>query len=192
MTARFNMERVLSTSARLFAESGYEGISTRRIALESGCSLPALYYHFGSKQALYAEACDQKLDEIMDIIASRISTGGTSEERLRRLVVGFFEVLTGDRTLMLQLQRHVIDAAKPGRRPLSHRRYLHFSALIRTLCSEVIGRDIGAHTTFAVGGLILGYCGACIVEARANVTKTSEATRRELLVKSVMRLVKDR
>ncbi len=48
---------LISSAGELFADNGYEGVSTRMIADMAGVKLSAIHYHFGSKEKLYTEAC---------------------------------------------------------------------------------------------------------------------------------------
>src|SRR5687767_1273445 len=49
-------EQLLDAAARLYAEAGYRGATTRRIALQAGVNEITLFRHFGSKDALMREA----------------------------------------------------------------------------------------------------------------------------------------
>lgn len=49
-------DQLLDAAARLYAEAGYRGATTRRIALEAGVNEITLFRHFGSKDALIREA----------------------------------------------------------------------------------------------------------------------------------------
>jgi AcrR family transcriptional regulator len=53
MTAR---DQLLDAAARLYAEAGYRGATTRRIAGQAGVNEVTLFRHFGSKDALMKEA----------------------------------------------------------------------------------------------------------------------------------------
>ncbi len=48
--------RLLDAAARVFAETGYRGATTRRIALEAGVNEVTLFRHFGSKAELMQAA----------------------------------------------------------------------------------------------------------------------------------------
>lgn len=48
-------ERLLREAARLFAERGVDGVSTREICAAAGVNPGAIHYHFGDKDGLYAE-----------------------------------------------------------------------------------------------------------------------------------------
>jgi len=49
-------ERLLNAAAAVFAETGYRGATTRRIATAAGVNEITLFRHFGSKDALINEA----------------------------------------------------------------------------------------------------------------------------------------
>ena len=49
-------DRLIDVTARLFAESGYHGTTTRRIAQEADLNEVTVFRHFGSKDALIREA----------------------------------------------------------------------------------------------------------------------------------------
>jgi len=49
-------DQLLDAAARLYAETGYRGATTRRIATEAGVNEITLFRHFGSKDALIREA----------------------------------------------------------------------------------------------------------------------------------------
>ncbi len=53
MTVR---DQLLDAAARLYAEAGYRGATTRRIALQAGVNEITLFRHFGSKDALMRQA----------------------------------------------------------------------------------------------------------------------------------------
>lgn len=52
-------ERLLDAAARVYAETGYRGATTRRIAQEAGVNEITLFRHFGSKTTLIIEAVRQ-------------------------------------------------------------------------------------------------------------------------------------
>jgi len=52
-------DRLLEVAARVYAESGYHGTTTRRIAEEAGLNEVTLFRQFGSKDALLRAAIEQ-------------------------------------------------------------------------------------------------------------------------------------
>jgi len=52
-------DQLLDAAAQVYAEVGYRGATTRRIALQAGVNEITLFRHFGSKDALLREAIDR-------------------------------------------------------------------------------------------------------------------------------------
>jgi len=50
-------ELLIVSAGEIFAEHGFDGVSTRMIADRAGVKLSAIHYHFGTKDNLYVEAC---------------------------------------------------------------------------------------------------------------------------------------
>ena len=48
-------EALLEAASSLFAEKGYQAVSTRELAEAAGVNLGAIQYHFGSKERLFVE-----------------------------------------------------------------------------------------------------------------------------------------
>lgn len=55
-------DELLAAAARVYAEAGYRGATTRRIALAAGVNEITLFRHFGSKDALLREALTRNED----------------------------------------------------------------------------------------------------------------------------------
>jgi TetR/AcrR family transcriptional regulator len=68
-------DRILSAAALEFAERGYAGARVDRIARRARVNKAMLYYHFGSKQALYRAL----LRQIFSRAAGRLQAIATSE-----------------------------------------------------------------------------------------------------------------
>lgn len=63
--------RLLSTAGRLFAEKGFDGVSTRDIANSAGVNISLISYYFNGKEGLYTavlrdacEGAEMKRDEL--------------------------------------------------------------------------------------------------------------------------------
>ena len=52
-------ELILDTACRLFAERGYDLVTTKVLAAEAGCSEALLYRYFQSKDAIYEELFEE-------------------------------------------------------------------------------------------------------------------------------------
>ena len=70
------MKKKLKTAAlSVFDEKGFHQASIRDIAARAGCSLPTLYYHYGSKEHLYEEAVCGTYRLISEQISDQIPEG---------------------------------------------------------------------------------------------------------------------
>jgi AcrR family transcriptional regulator len=58
-------DQLIEAAARLYAEAGYRGATTRRIAVEAGVNEITLFRHFGSKDALIREAISRAESSIV-------------------------------------------------------------------------------------------------------------------------------
>lgn len=57
-------DRILDAAEKLFAESGYDGVSLRQITREAGVELALANYHFGPKLELFRAVVQRRADAI--------------------------------------------------------------------------------------------------------------------------------
>lgn len=81
---------ILEAARRVFEAEGLEGASLRAIAAEAGYTPAALYFHFDSKEALYAEVLRASLDRLNTAVTAATARARTAEERLKLAAMGFF------------------------------------------------------------------------------------------------------
>lgn len=53
---------ILDSAEKLFSELGFEGTSTRQIAKEAGANMSMISYYFGSKEGVFMEIMNKRLD----------------------------------------------------------------------------------------------------------------------------------
>ena len=75
--------QILSTSARLFAVSGYDGTSMRDIADACGISKSLLYHHFTDKDEIFARITLGSTRELYQFVHDRLPDGAAPSERIR-------------------------------------------------------------------------------------------------------------
>ena len=83
--AKPRRDEILDHATRLFAERGYEGTSMADLAERVGMRKASLFYHFDSKDALYASVLDRLIVALGGIIATAATTEGSFAERLDNL-----------------------------------------------------------------------------------------------------------
>jgi len=99
-------EKLLEVAARVYAEAGYHGTTTRRIAQQADLNEVTLFRHFGSKDALLREAIEhadqqarQQLDpEAVDPIAE-----------MHRWALASFERFYAQRNLIRQVMGDMVQ-----------------------------------------------------------------------------------
>ena len=60
-------EKLVAVAGKLFAESGFDGVSLRELTAEAGTNLGAVTYHFGSKEALFGEVVVRKIAKLKEL-----------------------------------------------------------------------------------------------------------------------------
>ena len=97
-------ERLLETAAALFAASGFDGVTTKQLATQSGLSIGALYHHFPTKQAAYRAAVEWGLARIDPSGSFDADETATGFSQLKNQVVWFCRVV-GARSVESRLLR---------------------------------------------------------------------------------------
>ena len=62
-------ERILDVAETLFAQQGFHGTTTRRIAEQAGITLPTLHYHCGGKLKLHTTILERAIQPILEMLA---------------------------------------------------------------------------------------------------------------------------
>jgi AcrR family transcriptional regulator len=81
---------ILDAARKVFEEDGLDGASLRAIAASAGYTPAALYFHFESKEAIYAEVLRGSLANLEDAVARSISRTKSPADRLRAAAMAFF------------------------------------------------------------------------------------------------------
>jgi AcrR family transcriptional regulator len=84
---------LLDAATELFAKRGYEGTSTRAIAIAAGANLGAITYHFGSKEALYEAVFSGLATPMRPFVVEAVGTGGPPTDRIEQFVRAMFRYL---------------------------------------------------------------------------------------------------
>ncbi len=82
-------EAILEAAEGVFAEAGLEGASLRAVASAAGYTPAALYFHFDSKEALYAEMLGRTLERLGAAVRAACD-GLAGAAKFRAAAMGFF------------------------------------------------------------------------------------------------------
>ncbi len=81
---------ILEAARKVFEAEGLDGTSLRAIAAAAGYTPAALYFHFESKEAIYAEILHDSLARLGDTVRDEASHASEPTERLRATAMAFF------------------------------------------------------------------------------------------------------
>lgn len=81
---------ILDAARQVFERDGLDGASLRSIAAAAGYTPAALYFHFDSKEAIYAEVLRASLARLGEAVRRAIVSAKTPAERLRAAATAFF------------------------------------------------------------------------------------------------------
>lgn len=153
-----DVDLILTQAVGEFAEHGFEGMSMRVLAEKCKVSTMAIYYHFGSKEDLYAEVCRRRFDDITHLMRERLRREGSTGGRLDAFVGTLFDEWHRDRILLLLTQRDVINALVNPQHVNAESHHAQLTGLLHDLLTAHFGAAMDKDLTFTVGSLIYGYC----------------------------------
>ena len=83
---------ILAAARRVFEAEGLEGAGMRAIAREAGYTAGAIYFHFESKEAIYAAVLGESLDRLIAAVEGAVTAAGADPAiRLRAAALAFFD-----------------------------------------------------------------------------------------------------
>src|SRR5258708_23067533 len=81
---------IMGAARQVFEAEGLDGASLRAIATAAGYTPAALYFHFESKEAIYAELLRESLSDLGKAVARAIMRAKTPADQLRAAAMAFF------------------------------------------------------------------------------------------------------
>jgi len=83
-------ELILDAARAVFALEGLEGASLRAIATQAGYTPAALYFHFDSKEAIYAEVLRSSLASLGAAVNQAVARMKGPKQKLQAAAMSFF------------------------------------------------------------------------------------------------------
>lgn len=81
---------ILDAARKVFEVEGLDGASLRAIAAEAGYTPAALYFHFDSKEAIYAEVLQASLASLREAVGRAVGRTSEPAARLHAAAIAFF------------------------------------------------------------------------------------------------------
>ena len=97
---------IVATSARLFADNGFDRTSIRDIAAAAGILSGSLYYYFKSKEDIFLEVHTQGMERLTEAVTKAIATETIPWDRLEALAAAHSCVLLESEGFMLMVAPH--------------------------------------------------------------------------------------
>jgi AcrR family transcriptional regulator len=148
-------ELILDAAKQIFAE-GLEGASLRAIAVRAGYTPAALYFHFESKEAIYAEVLKTSLASLGATVDMAIAKTRTPALRLKAAAMAFFRFYAenpGDLDLGFYLFR---GGMKPA--GLGHERDVVLNAALEAALRPIADAAIELGATRQKANLLMVDC----------------------------------
>ena len=82
---------IMDAARQVFEAEGLDGASLRAIAMAAGYTPAALYFHFESKEAIYAEVLRESLADLANAVARAVARAKTPAGQLRAAAMSFFQ-----------------------------------------------------------------------------------------------------
>ena len=80
--------RIIAAASRMFCERGYHAVNMDDVGEAVGITGPAVYRHFGSKEALLVAVAEEMVESYLARCREAVADTDTPEERLRALARG--------------------------------------------------------------------------------------------------------
>lgn len=108
-------ERVLKAAEAEFGRVGFVAARLEDIAAAARITRPSLFYHFASKEQLYAEVVRRAFAGLRAALVASFQAEQPFEQRLEGTVVAYLDFLRAHPQLAAVLLREVLDGRGPGR-----------------------------------------------------------------------------
>jgi len=87
---------ILEAARKVFESEGLDGASLRAIAAKAGYTPAALYFHFDSKEAIYAEVLRVSIARLQEEVERAVIRARAPAEKLRASAMAFFSFYEGN------------------------------------------------------------------------------------------------
>lgn len=173
------VDQIHREASKLFARSGFEGVSMRDIAEACDVTLATLYYHFSSKGELHDEIMQFRFEEFIGGVMARQKTLPAEQDTPSMLLALIFDAVLADPTLFNLMQRDLHYFDDDTRRAHARKKYSAFLTLIADTMRRCWRREADEASIFALGALITGYCELVQADERSHGAEREDFVQRQ-------------
>ena len=177
---RETRDLILEAARTCLVRDGYENITTRRIADEAGVNSAALHYHFGTKEALLAEAIRDATTQAEQVLRQAVEASPDAKEAMRAALSRTWEMVR-ERPGILRYEIVVRGFHDETARQNAIALYDVFRNLVQEILERHLasgGTLAGGWTTADLAGYIVAVCDGVVLQH--SLTKDGSAARRGL------------
>ncbi|AZV41256.1 TetR/AcrR family transcriptional regulator [Peribacillus asahii] len=151
-------DMIIDTARTLFAQSGYQHVSMRKIAQALGYSHGALYYHFQNKAELFYAIVAKDFSLLNHLLIEIMNEQLTNTEKVKKILLRFIQFgldypnhyelmfLTRNRDIQQHLQLAPAES------------YEQFAQALSTLCDSRVTAQAIWSVFLAVHGFVSVHC----------------------------------
>lgn len=171
---QLNLEELLSSAARLFAEHGYDGAGIRDIATISGTPSTSIYYHFKSKQTLYRESLITLYEETFDKVSLALSEVYSAAAKMDLLVDLVLDLFASNKVLFALVQRDIVGTFLSKSEPLIKEYHGRYMRLIEGILGQQSQCAVDPKAAVTIASLIFGYSELMLISDDGEATRTPQ------------------
>lgn len=103
-------QRILEVALPLFAEHGFSGTSTRKVATAADVNVATLAYYFGDKEGLYVAVLNRMYQDMSERAPEALAMRDTPGETIDAVIDVAYAFVVEHRVHIRLLLRHVLDS----------------------------------------------------------------------------------
>lgn len=104
---------ILTSAEELFSDLGYEGTSTRQIAKEAGANMSMISYYFGSKEGVFIEVMNKRLENFKAQLTSISEENIAPMQKLFKVIDRYTERILSNIPFHKMMHRELLLAQRP-------------------------------------------------------------------------------
>lgn len=104
-------DSIFNAAARLFASSGFDGVSTDDIARGAGANKAMIYYHFADKLALYRAIVGDGLKTMSEVVGAIAASQATPPTKLDAFIEAFVRMTETRPWMPAMMLREIAEGA---------------------------------------------------------------------------------
>ncbi len=149
--------KIRAAADELFCHHGYDAVSIQDVARHAGVQKALVFYHAGSKAALFEQVLEAYYHAHQQALATAYEAGGTLAERMHRMIDAYLTFMADNLRYAALIQRQV---GSPETHPLIQRNMAPLFTWIEAALAPLTpktGPLAARHFFVTFSGLVINY-----------------------------------